>query len=284
MTQRYTPAYIQHRKQGAFPTQVDPWAEAGRYFHQIHSGMINHLQAQLQDKLMALGYQAGKEASLQIFANREPDLYVQDTLIEREPVPDWNYEAVATALQVEPGTAISDEELELDALHITHIGTGELVTVIEIISPRNKTHTQDMARYRDQRSSVFLEEGINVVEIDATRSIQRLLRHTLVESHAYHIAVYLPGDKPRVLISDVGEALKPFALPLRGEAVRVETQSAYDHAYQQGAIAGLIEQDGRYTDAALPFPSTLTAAQRQSALMAVQTWRTELNRLAAGST
>ncbi len=279
MSKRHSPAYIQHRKQGAFPGRIDPWAEAAHYFYQLHSGIINAMQAHLQDDLMALGYQAGKEASLQIFASREPDVYIQDTLPERPAAPDWNYDAAAAALELEPGTAVTDEEPELDALHISDMDTGELVTVVEVISPRNKTHPSDMARYREQRGRLFLERGVNVVELDATRSVQRLLRNPLVARHAYHTAVYLPAELPRVLVNDVEDPLRPFALPLRGDAVRVETQGLYDRAYQQGAIAGLLEQDGRYTLDALPFPSLLTDAQRHAALAAVEQWRQALSQL-----
>ena len=79
------------------------------------------------------------------------------------------------------------------------------------------------------------------------------------------------------------KALKPFALPLHSEAVRVEPQNAYDRAYRRGAVAGLIASDGRYTQADLPFPSLLSNDQRRSALAAVRLWQTELERLAHGT-
>ncbi|MEO1441346.1 MAG: DUF4058 family protein, partial [Chloroflexota bacterium] len=161
MTQRHSPAYIQHRQRGPFPGHIDPWAEAARYFQQIHSGMIHNLQDQLQDTLIALGYQAGKEASLQIFASRQPDLYIQDTLPERES-GEWDYETAAASLEVEAGTAVLEDQPEIEALHITDMDSGELVTVLEIISPRNKTHPQEMALYREQRTRVFLDADVNV--------------------------------------------------------------------------------------------------------------------------
>lgn len=280
MHRRFSPAYIQHRQRGAFPGAVDPWAEDAHYFQQIHSGMIYALQDQLQDELNARGYQVGKEASLQIFAvNRKPDMFIVDTLAEREPFP-LDYDAVAAALHVEPGTAVLDSDADMEALHITDMETGALITVIEVISPRNKTHPLEMALYREQRARLFLDHGVNVVEIDATRSPRRLLAHPLVESQPYHIAVHLPGDVPRALTSGWLEGLKPFALPLRAEAVRVEPQAAYDRAYQRGGIAGLIEQNGHYVPDRLPFPSLLSDSQRANALEHVTAWRAQLARLA----
>jgi hypothetical protein len=276
MPQRYSAAYVQLLQRGPFPGQIDPWAEAGRYFQQIHSGMINSLQDQLQDELNLRGYQVGKEASLQIFGNRKPDLYIQTTTPESDSAPDWDYAAVAAELEVDPGIAILEDEWELEALHIREMASNELVTVVEIISPRNKTHPADMQLYRDQRESLFLSQGVNVVEIDATRSQRRLLR---AADHVYHTAVFLPGDLPRILISSYGEALKPFALPLDNEAVRVEPQAAYNRAYQRGNLAGLIASAGDYAAEALPFPSTLTEAQHSAAQDAVTHWQAELQRL-----
>ncbi|MEM6281356.1 MAG: hypothetical protein AAF787_04110 [Chloroflexota bacterium] len=64
--------------------------------------------------------------------------------------------------------------------------------------------------------------------------------------------------------------------------MRVEPHAAYDRAYVRGAIAGLIEQDGRYVPDALPFPTTLTESQRERAHAAVVNWRQAMKRTANG--
>lgn len=279
MPNQFSAAYLQVLQRGAFPNQIDPFAEAGRYFQQIHSGMIHWLQDQLQDDLNLRGYQVGKEASLQIVANRQPDLYIQQS--QATPSDELlNYELVATALQLDAGTAVQEDGIELDALHIVTMDTSELVTVVEIISPRNKTHNSDIASYRDERHRLFLAQGINVVEIDATRSIKRLIQHDLVRNAPYHIAIHLPHQLPRVLINNWDETLKPFALPLRGDGIKAEPHIAYEKAYRRGAIAGLIEREGRYSADHLPFPSTLTETQKQQASDAINQWREERNQLA----
>ena len=278
---RFSPEYVKHLQQGPFVGRIDPWAEHGHFFHQIHGGMITYLQDYLQDGLNILGYQAGKEASLQIFANRKPDIYIQNKIPERPASIDWDYNAAASAINLETGTSVLDQdaELDLDAIHIRTMDTGQLVTVIEIISPRNKTHRQDILRYKEQREQVFLKQMVNVVEIDATRSKQRLLVHELTRDYPYHTAIYLPGEMPRILENRFEEILKPFALPLRGEVLRVEPQQAYNRAYQRGIIAGLIMDEGRYSLSELPFPSTLTDAQKETALQAITDWQKELKKL-----
>ncbi len=275
----YSLEYIQHYKQGAFAGTVDPWVENGRYFQQLHSGMINSLQDQLQDVLIARGYQAGKEASLQIFAGREPDIYVESLTPKETPGAHWDYDAAATALAVEPGIPVAMQDDDLDALHIHDMQTGDLITVIEIVLPCNKTHVPEMTLYQVQRSTVFLTRGVHVVEIDLTRSIKRLLFNALTQHHAYHTAIFLPHDLPRVVGYDVMQPIKPFALPLRNEVLPVNLQMAYDAAYQRGALAGLILRETDYALDDLPFPSLLTEAQQQILRQAVQAWKTRLAEL-----
>ena len=114
MTQNASMEYVKTRRRGAFPNRIDPWAEDGRYFQQIHSGMIHEMQRQLQDELNVRNYEIGKEASLQVFARREPDLHIHDT-VDREPFP-LSYDSAAASLQVEPGTTVADIDSELEAL------------------------------------------------------------------------------------------------------------------------------------------------------------------------
>jgi hypothetical protein len=269
-------ARFHHLLQGPFPGLVDPFAEAAHYFQQIHSGMIYELQRTLQRDLYDLGYVTGKEASLQIIARRKPDIFVRDRKTDRKSTTDFDYDAAAVAAQITPPTLILDAKPEEDALYIYEADSGELVTVVEIISPRNKSHPQEMAVYRIQREQVFLSQGINVVEIDPTRSTNRLIDSPTLQDFPYHVAVHLPGDPPRAYTSHFDEPLKPFALPLRGEVIRVEPQAAYDTAYQSGNIAWLLESDGVYENGTLQNPATLTDTQVTEALDAVQAWRDKL--------
>jgi hypothetical protein len=41
--ERYADAYVEHWSAGPFPGRIDPWAEAGHYFKQIHGGVISEL-------------------------------------------------------------------------------------------------------------------------------------------------------------------------------------------------------------------------------------------------
>jgi hypothetical protein len=275
---RFSQAYVQHLTEGPFPNRIDMWAEEAYYFHQIHATMISSLIRQMREDLLIRGYVAGREASLQIVAKREPDIYVEETR-EYEKPPRQPYAMIAAELEVNAGLTVMDEELELDAIRIYEGDSGRLVTVIEIVSPSNKASFTRIEHYREQRSRLFLAQGINVVEIDPIRSVQHLIQTQSLQSFAYHIAVFLPEEGLRLLGSKLDEPLQPFALPLREDAIRVETQDAYDDAYRTMTIASQIQNKKHYIIDALPFLSTLTDAQKETALQAIEAWQAQLEKL-----
>jgi hypothetical protein len=273
-------AAFAHLEQGPFPGLMDPWAENARYFQQLHSGMIGHLQVQLKRPLFDLGYIIGKETSLQIAEYRQPDLAIEP-FSSATPLPlSWDYWAAATAIEAEPGlvTETALAEVDLQALFIHDLQTGSLVTLIEIISPRNKTHWADMLEYQAWRQRM-VRQGVNVVEIDLTRSVKRLLDNTLTHTTAYHTAIYLPQSPTRVVPMPYHESLPRVALPLRGEVVPMMLQAAYDAAYRDGLIAGNILKDKAYTLEHLPFPSLLSFAHQQAAMTSVNEWYIQLQAL-----
>jgi hypothetical protein len=275
---RYSEEYVQHLRQGPFPGQIDPWAEDGRYFQQIHAGMIGILLEDLHLPLPARGYTAGREASLLIAGNREPDLNLWLNEPARQ-IQSWDYGAVAEALQVEPGLRVEMDEPELEAIYIRDSDTGELVTLVEIISPRNKISPGEMLLYTANRDALIRLRGVNVVEIDLTRSLKHLLSGSLAARYAYHIAVYLPGESARLIGVQYDEPIKSFALPLRQDALPVATQTVYDRAYHHASTASQMRREKHYSRDMLPFPSLLTEVQKQEALQTVQDWLTTLDDL-----
>jgi hypothetical protein len=268
--------YILRYAQGPFAGRVDLWAEAPYYFSQLHSGIIAAMLAQVWQPLLEKGYIASKEASLQIAEMRKPDIAVHTTT--DKPGKLLDYVAAATAILAEPGIEVDLEEPELQAIHIRQAASNTLVTVVEVLSPRNKAFLPDMLKYQENRQHLFLEHGVNVVEIDLTRSVKRLVEHMLTMRHAYHIAVFISGEPLRIIPMD-HEPLKRCALPLIDDVVGVELQPAYDLAYREATIAPQIETNGHYTLNDLPFPTLLTDDQRQQAIKAVQNWRAELQKL-----
>jgi hypothetical protein len=268
---RYTQAYIDHLEIGPFPGRVDPWVEDAHYFEQIHSGILHQLLSQTRRDLFSRGYYAALETSLQIETrSEEPDLYVR----QKTPTgyQSWDYAAAAEALEVDAGMEVSTDQ-KLKAIFVKD-REGGLITVLELISPGNKTASTAL-RYQAYRYDL-LREGVNFVEIDLTRSIKRMVENPLTMSHPYHIAVYLPESPARVIGMAFERQLKPFALPLRGEAITAHLHRAYETAYREQGIAAQMEGDGHYAEQHLPFPSTLAHDTREGLVTQVGGWLEQL--------
>jgi len=265
-------AYTESLSAGPFPAHPDPYAEAGQWFHQIHEGLIGALLEQLQSQLLPRGYVASREASLQIAEGRRPDLSIQ-ALHQRPPLP-YNYQAQAERLQSAISLALDDDPPDLDALYLWE--GHELVTVVEVVSPRNKLSPAEVAAYRQRRDRLFLSQGVHVVEIDLTRSRERLLEHPLAHRWPYHVALFVVNDRRQFIGLSYGQSLPRLALPLRREAVAVELQAAYERAYRQAAIAAQLELRQGY--ASLP-ELGLSEEERSQAQAQAQAWLAQVAHL-----
>lgn len=276
----YSKEYIDLFTAGPFPDQMDPWVEAGRFFQQLHAQMIGLLLSELGQRLIMMGYVVGRETSLQIAENRQPDLYIHRPVSQGDETAktDWNYSQAAKEILAEPGVILEGIEPEMDAVYIRDMETNELVTVIEIISPRNKTETNMIREYQDRRMNL-LHRNVNVVEIDLTRSVKRLVDDIIVDTVPYHIAVYLPKESHRFIPVNWGESLKRVAIPLREDVTPVDLHDTYRLAYQQTSIAWHIHGETGYVGSALPFLSLISEPRRQQLMQQVTTWQEKLNSL-----
>lgn len=272
---------------GPFPDSVDPWAEAGRYFHQLHSGLIEQSLDQIGLPLLQRGYLVGKETSLQIAENRKPDLFVRygDFVPSPPTLSPWSYVAEATAVESAVGLALEAEMIpDLQNIVIHQRERGRLITVIEFISPRNKLSPFEIEAYQ-QRRQRLLYQGVHVVEIDLTRSNKRLveLDPSPLDArldYAYAVMVFVVGQAARLIPISVGDSLPRIAIPLHAEVIPLALQPAYTRAYRTAMIAPQMLHDDHYNEAGLPFPSLLTLDQRQTALATLTRWQSD-NKIAS---
>jgi hypothetical protein len=274
-----TTPYIELLKAGPFDGRIDPWSEHARYFHQMHGDIIHFILQQIQDPLLEMGYVASKELTLQILGVRQPDISVHREQVDT-PSNQWSYDAAAAALKVKTGAEV--ELLDLDRISVTD-AKGTLITVLEVISPGNKIRPKAIEDYIARRNDLVYSQGVNVVEIDATRTYRRLLEHHSVATYSYHVMVYMPDDNPRLFGSLFSQPLEPFALPLRKAAITVKPQQAYQDAYRSTAIARQIEFNNDYTLEAMPFPTLVAPSEQQECLSVIDRWRVALAALRTGA-
>ncbi len=263
-------SYRELLKAGPFPGRIDPWAEVGHYFQQIHAGMIAFCLEQIQDSLLALDLLASTQSSLQ-------ETNVWHFMRHRPKLSNWSYADAAAELGIDPGIPLYPDDHEPHAIYIWN-SEAQLVTVLEVILPFTKLEGDRHFQYLMRREHL-LWNGINVVEIDATRSENRLLNSWYTKNNAYHTAIFMPGESPRIVPSTFDEPLKRFALPLIRSVIAVDAQNAYEKAYRLNETGYAVSIDDRYTKNDLPYSDMIPDDQHAALLDSVTTWRARLESL-----
>ncbi len=101
-------------------------------------------------------------------------------------------------------------------LEIRDVGTGKLVTVIEVLSPTNKSHSAGRRKYCKNRDRIFAS-NTSLVEIDLLRAGRPMpiVTHQPIESD-YRILISRGKSRPRakLLAFGVRQAIPAIPIPL----------------------------------------------------------------------
>lgn len=253
---------------------MDPYLEEPGRWPDVHQGLITYIRDALQP-LVRPRYHA--RMGERVYIVFPPRAIAPDVFLIGRPRPDVGglrvREAAAayTVPQAEPGV-LSPEEADVPILlklppvevrepfvQVVH-SDGEVVTVIEVLSPANKEPGEGHRQYR-RKQQQLLNSPVNLVEIDLlsaglpTIAVPPRERRTLPQ-HRYLISVRR-GPEPGSL-----EAY-PIPLPRRLPRIRVplrapdpdvvlDVQAVFDRCYDNGGYADLV-------DYRQPPPVSLTA-------------------------
>ena len=231
------------RKTNPFPG-MNPWLE--EHWPGVHSLLISCLSMQLATKLPAdLAARPEEGVSISADGCDEPhtfraDVAVKETWQDGVP-PSWSPDddaelearaAIPTIVQAAPMTERWVEIREV---------SGRLITVIEILSPGNKTGG-GLAAYLEKRR-LLLESPINLVEIDLLLGGRPVFPETFVklpplEDTHYFINTKRAGTGMRreILRPLLREPLPVIRIPLRkGEKdVFIDLQTLVNQVHEVG--------------------------------------------------
>ncbi|MFN0051399.1 MAG: DUF4058 family protein [Planctomycetales bacterium] len=153
---------------------LDPWLEA--QWADVHTRFMVYASDQIDEQLPP-DLQVRVEERLGIDADGEwrsalPDVKV----VERGAVPPGAWTAKgATATIAEPVYVPLEDEPPIErTIEIIDPRAGRVVTVIELLSPGNKSSEERRSAYR-QRNRELIAGGVNLVEIDLIRSGSHVL-------------------------------------------------------------------------------------------------------------
>lgn len=148
------------------------------------------------------------------------------------------------AAPVYVGMPVIEEEEQLPYLEIRDRAKHEVVTIIELLSPANKSHGRDQYLAKVQR---ILASKTNLVEIDLLRGYHRMPWDQLPECDYYALVSRYEersGEKPQAAVwpLHVRDPLPTIPIPLRaGEAEpTVDLQAILHHIYDAAGYSVFI--------------------------------------------
>lgn len=145
-------------------------------------------------------------------------------------------------------TSVLREEHVEEFVEIRQRSDGQLVTLIDIPSPTNKTRTEGREAYLARRHDAQ-REGANLVEIDLVLQGQPLLDYSRENLPEWNYLVTVvrrhQPERYEIYSSTIRKRLPRFKLPLAAsehDAV-VDLQIAFNRAYDSGGFGNLIDYD-----------------------------------------
>lgn len=242
---------------------MDPYLE--RHWLDVHAALVAETRREL-NRVLPEGLVARVEERVAVESNEE---------VFRRIGPDVRVFSPASADRAtDTGTILIDAPyklvVEMDPIIERFIrildDSGQLVTVIEFISPTNKRQP-GLDAYRTNRASL-LEAGVHLVEIDLVRAGRwpALMRPAVCPPEAvteYRATVWTAGAHPagylfpmslREKLSDVSIPLRladqPVSLPLQPLLARVYEDGRYDRTidYHHEPDPALDSDDARWAD------------------------------------
>jgi hypothetical protein len=229
---------------------MDPFLE--QHWGDVHLRLILYSCDALQPRLPG---DLRARAEERVFVESEPDRMrhiIPDVRIyQRHSAPSHS----ASVMREESDIAVAEPIIyevhnpvvTEGYIEIRERGGGKVVTVIEFLSPANKSGGAGQARYLEKQAEV-LESDASLVEIDLVRAGRRVLAFPkgdgAPESRAEYLACISPGwkrSRRELYPISMRERLPVLPIPLRSHesAVRLDLQRVLDQAYAAGGYDDL---------------------------------------------
>lgn len=239
---------------------MDPYLESRALWPDLHQSLITYSRDVLQPLLRPRYHARIGERLYVIPPHRAiyPDVSVTHRQPVREPAPSGGSAVLApdapTVILVPPEEV---REVFIEILDLTQ--GGQVVTIIEVLSPANKIPGEGHDLYRRKQQEV-LSSDTHLVEIDLLRHGEPTVAippHYLTRYQPWHYLVSISRathrDRFEVYLRTIRQRLPRITLPLRepDPDVVLDLQAVFERCYEHGAYADLIDYS---TDPKVPLP------------------------------
>ena len=218
---------------------MDPYLE--QHWLDVHPTLIVLARAQLQKQLSSTGLVARVEERLIVETPYEDargfhaDVSVAESGAARR--------ARDAGVTVAEPLVLESEIVTQRSIAIIDASGGDVITVIEFLSPSNKTPGEGRKKYQ-QKQFECLDAGVNLVEIDLVRRGERVTAYPYENLPPTHQTTYLVcvhrgkgNTRFEVYRAPLDAALPTIAIPLRWSDTdaTLNLQALVNQTYEDGA-------------------------------------------------
>ena len=248
---------------------MNPYLESPDFWPEVHNRLIVAIADALVPQLVPKYRVAIEKRIYEIKGEQSLLVGIPDVSIQRNPTPRNSITSnVAVATRTTEPLKIRlamSEEVKEGYLEVIDMGTKEVVTVIEVLSPANKRPGKGREMYEEKRDKIF-GSRTNFVEIDLLRGWEPLpVLDNDIAAH-YRILVSRSNQRPGadLYLFNLPDVIPGFPLPLRAGDVEpiVDLQAllntVYDRAgydftlnYMAELVPPLSETDAAWADSLL---------------------------------
>ena len=221
---------------------MDPYLEQPVFWSEFHNRLIMAISDTLTPALRPKYYIAVETRTYVDDEDEElligiPDALVLSATVASEPPP---VTASEIAVQARPTSVRLPMPVEVKEryLEVREVGTDAVITVVEVLSPKNKRKGKGRMAYEKKRQRV-LGSLSHLVEIDLLRRNLPMPMSEIAEPTNYRIVVSRASHRP---IADLygfslQDPIPAFPLPLRPEDDEqvVDLQAILAIAYERGS-------------------------------------------------
>jgi hypothetical protein len=224
---------------------MDPYLEHPVFWSEFHNRLIVAIADAIVPSLLPRYYVGVETRTYHDSEDGElligiPDAVILSTKKTYPDLPAKDSNAVATQTKPQQVILPISTQSKERYLEVREAGTDAVITVIEVLSPKNKRKGDGRLAYEAKRQKI-LASASHLVEIDLLRADLPMAMQGATTGSDYRIIVSRSEQRPKAQLYGftIQEVIPSFPLPLKSpsEQVIVNLQDIVQGVYDRGGYA-----------------------------------------------
>jgi len=229
---------------------MNPYLENPKMWQQVHKRLIVEIANAMNPKIRPKYrieieervYETNPSDGDSLLVGIPDDVVVQ-TAAKSSPYPESNVAVAPPLSQPIKVTLSLPTTVKEWYLEVKEVASGEVITAIEILSPKNKAAGEGRKSYQSKRQKV-LTSLTNLIEIDLLRRGKKMVADIALKSD-YHILVSRSRDRPQadLYAFNLQDPIPSIPLPLAEGEIEptIDLQELLNSVYDCGSYDLVID-------------------------------------------